>query len=108
MNFSRYIYDTNANIRLERQGEHTVSYAYEHNGLKRFIGHEGMHFSLIRDCSGNINRIVQGGLNTTMEFDVRGTLTSLTKLKCCLKLKNQDAITLLPTHLVNGYSNTTL
>jgi hypothetical protein len=57
---TQYVYDTNANVILEHQGDKKAFYAYEHNGLKRFIGYEGMHFTLIRDRSGNINRIIQG------------------------------------------------
>ena len=66
---------------MEQQGDKKAFYAYEHNGLKRFIGYEGMHFSLLRNKSGHIERIAQGGLNTTMEFDERGTDKMLYKAK---------------------------
>jgi hypothetical protein len=89
MSLSRYIYDTNANIRLERQGEHTVSYAYEHDGLKRFIGYEGMHFSLIRDRSGIF----------WVSVYVNGAKTQVHYYFSEVKLRNRDGEQIEPNHL---------
>lgn len=77
-NLIQYVYDTNANIRLEHQRDKTVSYAYEHNGDKRFIGYEGMHFSLLRNKNGHIERIAQGGNTYTFGFNDTGTQTTIT------------------------------
>ncbi|WP_298690389.1 hypothetical protein [uncultured Sulfuricurvum sp.] len=54
---SSFVYNTNAQVQLERQGSKSVLYAYNMDGIKRFIGYEGMHYNLMRDLSSNITAI---------------------------------------------------
>ncbi|MCX6060702.1 MAG: hypothetical protein NT103_00400 [Campylobacterales bacterium] len=77
MNLSRHPYDSRANIRLERQGDKSVSHAYNLDGSKRFIGYEGMHFNLMRNENGVLERIVQANQSYNLSFNTRGIQTSL-------------------------------
>ncbi|MDD4950809.1 RHS repeat-associated core domain-containing protein, partial [Sulfuricurvum sp.] len=72
-----YVYDSNAQIRLERQGDKSVSHAYNLDGSKRFIGYEGMHFNLMRNESGVLERIVQANQSYNLSFNTRGAQTAL-------------------------------
>jgi uncharacterized protein (TIGR02594 family) len=78
LNRIEYGYDAQANIRLEHQGDKSVSHAYNLDGSKRFIGYEGMHFNLMRNESGVIERIVQGAQYVYhLEFNTQGIQTAL-------------------------------
>ncbi|MCX6060708.1 MAG: DUF4150 domain-containing protein [Campylobacterales bacterium] len=78
LNRIEYGYDAQANIRLERQGDKSVSHAYNLDGSKRFIGYEGMHFNLMRNESGVLERIVQANQSYTLSYNTREVQTSLT------------------------------
>lgn len=73
-----YVYDSRANIILERQRDKSITSAYSLEGQKRFIGYEGMHFNLMRNESGVIERIVQGAQYVYhLEFNPQGIQTAL-------------------------------
>lgn len=73
-----YVYDSRANIILERQGDKSITSAYSLEGQKRFIGYEGMHFNLMRNESGVLERIVQGAQYVYhLEFNPQGIQTAL-------------------------------
>lgn len=78
VNTIEYVYNTNAQVQLERQGSKSVSYAYSMDGIKRFIGYEGMHYNLMRDLSGNITAIRRGVESYTLTYDQASRQTSLT------------------------------
>lgn len=73
-----YVYDINANVILERLGDESVSYAYNTDGTRRFIGYANAHYMLKRDESGNLSEIQKALESYKLSYTTDKRLTAIT------------------------------
>lgn len=78
MNRIEYVYDSDASVLLELQGDKSVRYAYDSYGMRNFVGYAGMHFTLLRNSAGILEKMIQGGASYQFSYSSSGKIASLT------------------------------